>query len=77
MQNRRIRALDICNMIAITFYVVAIPGYYIFDCRIMDGIFGSCAVFLFVCLLQFLFYGRLRLLIITLSIFIIHVLSKT
>ena len=77
MQNRKMTALDICNMIAITFYVIAIPGYYIVDYRIMNGIFGSCAVFLFLCLLQFLFYGRLRLLIITLSIFIIHVLSKT
>jgi len=77
MQNKKMTLVDICNMIAITFYVVAIPGYYIFDYRIMTGIFDACAVFVFLCLLQFLFYGRLRLLIISLSIFIIHVLSKT
>ena len=77
MKNKKMSLLNICNVLAITFYVIAIPGYYFFDYRIMNGIFCSCAVFLFLCLLQFLFYGRLRLLIIVLSIFIIHVLSKT
>ena len=69
--------LNALNRIAIMFYVVAIPGYYFCDYRIMNGIFGSCAVFLFFCLLQFIFYGRSRLLITVLVIFIIHVLSKT
>ena len=77
MQNKKITMIDVCNTIAITFYVVAIPGYYFFDYRIMNVIFGSCAAFLFLSLLQFLFYGRLRLLITVLVIFIIHVLSKT
>ena len=30
MQNKKMMLLDICNTIAITFYVVAIPGYYFF-----------------------------------------------
>ena len=76
-QNKRMMLLDICNAIAITFYVVAIPGYYLFDYRIMNGIFFSCAAFLVLSLLQFILYGRSRLLITVLVIFIIHVLCKT
>ena len=68
--------LNALNMIAITFYIVAIPGYYFFDYRIMNGIFGSCAAFLCLSLLQFMFFGRSWLLIAVLAIFIIHVLSK-
>ena len=49
---------------------------YFFDYRIMNGVFVSCAVFLFLSLLQFIFYGRSRLLITALAIFILHVLSK-
>ena len=63
MQNKKMTILNALNMIAITFYVVAIPGYYFFDYRIMNGVFGSCAAFLFLSLLQFIFYGRSRLLI--------------
>lgn len=77
MKNNKMTPLNVLNVIAITFYVAAIPGYYFFDYRIMEGIFGSCGFFLFLCLLQFLFYGRSRLLITVLVIFIIHVLSKT
>lgn len=76
MKNKNMTLMKTCNMIAIVFYVVTIPGYYFFDYRMMNGIFDSCAVFVFLCLLQFLFYGRLRLLIIALSIFAIHMLSK-
>lgn len=76
MQNNKIRMLNACNKIAMAFYIAAIPGYYIFDYRIMNGIFTSCAVFLFLCLLQFLYYGRFRLLITALAIFIAHILSK-
>lgn len=47
MQNKKMTILNALNMIAITFYVVAIPGYYFFDYRIMNGVFGSCAAFLF------------------------------
>ena len=77
MKNRMMTILNALNMIAITFFVVAIPGYYFCDYRIMNGIFGSCAAFLFLSLLQFIFFGRSRLLITALVIFIIHVLSKT
>ena len=76
MKNKMITILNALNMIVITFYVVAIPGYYFFDYRIMNGVFGSCAAILFLSLLQFIFYGRSRLLITVLAIFIIHVLSK-
>ena len=76
-QNKKMMLLDICNTIAITFYIVAIPGYFFFDYRIMNGIFGSCAAFLVLSLLQFILYGRSRLLITVLAIFIIHVLCKT
>ena len=27
-QNKKMMLLDICNTIAITFYIVAIPGYF-------------------------------------------------
>ena len=77
MQNKKMMLLDICNTIAITFYIVAIPGYFFFDYRIMNGIFVSCAAFLVLSLLQFILYGRSRLLITVLAIFIIHVLCKT
>jgi hypothetical protein len=77
MQNKKMMLLDICNAIAITFYVVAIPGYYFFDYSVMNGIFVSCAAFLVLSLLQFILYGRSRLLITVLVIFIIHVLCKT
>ena len=77
MQNKKMMLLDICNTIAITFYIVAIPGYFFFDYRIMNGICGSCAAFLVLSLLQFILYGRSRLLITVLAIFIIHVLCKT
>lgn len=77
MQNKKMMLLDICNTIAITFYIVAIPGYFFFDYRIMNGIFVSCAAFLVLSLLQFILYGRSRLLITVLVIFIIHVLCKT
>ena len=40
MQNKKMTILNALNMIAITFYVVAIPGYYFFDYRIMNGVFG-------------------------------------
>lgn len=76
-QNKKMMLLDICNTIAITFYIVAIPGYFFFDYRIMNGIFVSCAAFLVLSLLQFILYGRSRLLITVLAIFIIHVLCKT
>ena len=76
MKNKMMTILSALNMIAITFYVVAIPGYYFYDYRIMNGVFVSCAVFLFLSLLQFIFYGRSRLLITALAIFILHVLSK-
>ena len=77
MKNRMMTILNALNMIAITFFVVAIPGYYFFDYRIMNVIFDSCAAFLILSLLQFIFSGRSRLLITALAIFIIHVLSKT
>lgn len=77
MKNNKMTLLNTWNMIAITFYVVAIPGYYFLDYRIMNGIFATCGIFVFLCLLQFVFYGRLRLLAIALSIFIVHVLCKT
>lgn len=77
MKNNKMPLLNALNVIASTFYVVAIPGYYFLDYRIMEGVFGSCAAFLFICLLQYLFYGRSRLLITVLVIFIIHVLNKT
>lgn len=76
-QNKKMMLLDIGNTIAITFYIVAIPGYFFFDYRIMNGIFVSCAAFLVLSLLQFILYGRSRLLITVLAIFIIHVLCKT
>lgn len=76
MKNNKMPLLNALNVIAITFYVVAIPGYYFLDYRIMEGVFVSCAAFLFICLLQYLFYGRSRLLTV-LVIFIIHVLNKT
>lgn len=76
MQNKKTTMIDVCNTIAIAFYAIAIPGYYILDHPIMQAIFVSCGFFLFLCLLQFLFYGRSRLLITALAIFIIHALSK-
>ena len=27
-QNKKMMLLDVCNTIAITFYIVAIPGYF-------------------------------------------------
>lgn len=36
-QNKKMMLLDICNTIAITFYIVAIPGYFFFDYRIWIG----------------------------------------
>lgn len=68
--------LDICNAIAILFYIAAIPGYYILGHPLMQAIFVSSGIYLLFCLLQFLFYKRLRLLLIALAIFIFHALSK-
>ena len=47
MKNNKMTLLNVLNVIAITFYVAAIPGYYFFDYRIMEGIFGSCGFSLF------------------------------
>ena len=69
--------LDICNAIAILFYIAAIPGYYILGYHpLMQAIFVSSGIYLLFCLLQFLFYKRLRLLLIALAIFIFHALSN-
>lgn len=78
MQNksRRIALLNICNMTAISFYVAVIPVYYILDHPIKQAVFVSCGIYLLLCLLQFVFCKRLRLLLIVLAIFIFHVLSK-
>ena len=75
-KSRRIALLDICNMTAISFYVATMPLYYIFDHPILQTVFVSCGIYLLLCLLQYLFYKRLRMLLIVLTIFIFHVLSK-
>ena len=70
--------LRICNYIAIAFFIVVIPGYYIVDYYsydVMAGIFLSCAIYLIFVLLQCLIFKRFGLLATFLAIFILHVIS--
>ena len=67
----------VCNWIVSVFFIAAIPGYYFFDYYRMDGVFCSCGIYLFLTLLQFVFYKNSVPMLIALVIFLVHILSRT
>ncbi len=69
--------LRLGNGIAIAWSISTIPGYYFLENYIMQPVFFSCAIYLLLCLFQYLIYKSSKLLLIVFLIFCMHVLSYT
>ena len=69
--------LRLGNGMAIAWSIGTLPGYYFLENHIMKPVFFSCAIYLSLCLFQYLAFKSSRLLLIVFVIFCMHVLSYT